>query len=38
LVYDRATLTALPENIHAQYVAQLKRLVAETARVFLQTV
>ncbi|MDO8990521.1 MAG: thiopurine S-methyltransferase [Sideroxyarcus sp.] len=37
-VYDRAALTALPENIRAQYVAQLRRLVPETARVFLLTV
>jgi thiopurine S-methyltransferase len=37
-VYDRAALTALPENIRAQYVAQLRRLVPETARVFLLTI
>jgi len=37
-VYDRAALTALPENIRDQYVAQLRRLVPNTAKVFLLTV
>jgi thiopurine S-methyltransferase len=37
-VYDRSALTALPENIRSQYVAQLRRLVPDTARVFLLTV
>jgi thiopurine S-methyltransferase len=37
-VYDRSALTALPENIRGQYVAQLRRLVPDTARVFLLTV
>jgi thiopurine S-methyltransferase len=37
-VYDRSALTALPENIRAQYVAQLRRLVPDSARVFLLTV
>ena len=37
-VYDRAALTALPENIRGQYVAQLRKLVPDTAKVFLLTV
>jgi len=37
-VYDRSALTALPESIRSQYVAQLRRLVPDTARVFLLTV
>ncbi len=37
-VYDRAALTALPENIRSLYVAQLRRLVPNTAKVFLLTV
>lgn len=37
-VYDRAALTALPENIRSLYVAQLRRLVSDTAMVFLLTV
>ncbi|MBI5007960.1 MAG: thiopurine S-methyltransferase [Nitrosomonadales bacterium] len=37
-VYDRAALTALPENIRGLYVAQLKRLVSDTAMVFLLTI
>jgi len=37
-VYDRSALTALPENIRDQYVAQLRRLVPDTAKVFLLTV
>lgn len=37
-VYDRAALTALPENIRSLYVAQLQRLVSDTAMVFLLTV
>jgi thiopurine S-methyltransferase len=37
-VYDRSALTALPENIRHLYVAQLKRLVPKTARIFLLTV
>jgi thiopurine S-methyltransferase len=36
-VYDRAALTALPENIRTLYVAQLERLVPEAATVFLLT-
>jgi len=37
-VYDRSALTALPENIRSLYVAQLRRLVSDTAVVFLLTV
>jgi thiopurine S-methyltransferase len=37
-VYDRSALTALPENIRGQYVAQLRQLVPDTARGFLLTV
>jgi thiopurine S-methyltransferase len=37
-VYDRSALTALPENIRSQHVAQLRRLVPDTAKVFLLTV
>jgi thiopurine S-methyltransferase len=37
-VYDRAALTALPENIRSLYVDQLRRLVPNTAKVFLLTV
>jgi thiopurine S-methyltransferase len=37
-VYDRAALTALPENIRSHYVVQLQRLVSDTAMVFLLTV
>lgn len=37
-VYDRAALTALPENIRDQYVAQLMRLLPTSARVFLLTI
>lgn len=37
-VYDRAALTALPENVRALYVAQLSRLVPQSAKVFLLTI
>lgn len=37
-VYDRAALTALPENIRDQYVAQLMRLLPTSAKVFLLTI
>jgi thiopurine S-methyltransferase len=37
-VYDRSALTALPENIRGRYVAQLRRLVPDIAKVFLLTV
>lgn len=36
-VYDRAALTALPEDIRKLYVAHLKRIVAETTNIFLLT-
>lgn len=37
-VYDRAALTALPENVRGLYVAQLGRLVPKSAVVFLLTI
>lgn len=37
-VYDRSALTALPEEIRDEYVAQLRRLVSDSAQVFLLTV
>ena len=37
-VYDRAALTALPENIRKLYVAQLQLIVPETTDVFLLTI
>ncbi len=37
-VYDRAALTALPENIRSLYVAQLKQLVPKSAKIFLLTI
>jgi thiopurine S-methyltransferase len=37
-VYDRAALTALPEDVRSLYVAQLKKIVPKTARVFLLTI
>lgn len=37
MVYDRAALTALPEEIHRPYVAQLRRIVPERVEVFLLT-
>lgn len=37
-VYDRAALTALPENSRRIYVAQLRRLVPKTAKIFLLTI
>jgi thiopurine S-methyltransferase len=37
-VYDRAALTALPEDIRRLYVEQLKKIVPKTARVFLLTI
>jgi len=36
-VYDRAALTALPEDIRRPYVAQLRMIVPETAKIFLLT-
>ena len=37
IVYDRAALTALPEDIREQYVSQLQRLVPPTATILLLT-
>lgn len=37
-VYDRAALTALPENARALYIEQLSRLVPKNAKVFLLTI
>jgi len=37
IVYDRAALTALPEDIRQRYIAHLRLIVAETAKVFLLT-
>lgn len=37
-VYDRAALTALPEDIRKLYVAQLRRIVPDTSEVFLLTI
>jgi thiopurine S-methyltransferase len=37
-VYDRAALTALPENIRKRYVTHLQKLVPGTANIFLLTV
>lgn len=37
-VYDRAALTALPENIRSLYVDKLRLLVPNTVKVFLLTV
>lgn len=36
-VYDRAALTALPEDIRRLYVAQLREIVADSTEVFLLT-
>ncbi len=36
-VYDRAALTALPEDLRPLYVAQLKLIVQDTTNVFLLT-
>lgn len=37
VVYDRAALTALPEDIRQRYIAHLSLIVAKTAQVFLLT-
>lgn len=36
-VYDRAAITALPEDLRKQYVAQLKLIVPDKSEVFLLT-
>lgn len=38
VVYDRAALTALPEDIRQRYVAHLKTILPPTCKVFLLTV
>ena len=38
IVYDRAALTALPEDIRRLYVAQLRRIVPQQADIFLLTI
>lgn len=37
IVYDRAALTALPENVRGLYVAQLSRIAPEASQIFLLT-
>ncbi len=37
-VYDRAALTALPEDIRKAYIVQLRLIVPETAIIFLLTI
>lgn len=37
IVYDRAALTALPEDVRGPYVNQLRRIVAATCQIFLLT-
>ena len=37
-VYDRAALTALPEDIRRLYVAQMRRIVPDGSKVFLLTI
>jgi thiopurine S-methyltransferase len=37
-VYDRAALTALPENIRSLYVSQLRLLRLTSSQVFLLTI
>ncbi len=37
VVYDRAALTALPEDLRTQYVAQLRTIVPPTCTIFLLT-
>ena len=38
MVYDRAALTALPEDLRGLYVAHLKMIMPETINVFLLTI
>lgn len=38
MVYDRAALTALPEDLREPYVRQLRLIVPETANIFLLTI
>jgi thiopurine S-methyltransferase len=37
VVFDRASLTALPEDIRAEYIAQLRRIVPASCRMLLLT-
>lgn len=37
-VYDKAALTALPEDIRIRYVAQMRKIISHTADVFLLTI
>jgi len=37
-VYDRAALTALPDDLRQPYVRQLRKIVPETANIFLLTI
>lgn len=37
IVYDRASLTALPEDIRRQYVAHLETITRDTTQIFLLT-
>lgn len=37
-VYDRAALTALPATLRADYIAQLRKIIPDTANVLLLTV
>ncbi len=36
-VYDRAALTALPEDIRKRYVVHLQKIISKTSRIFLLT-
>lgn len=38
IVYDRASLTALPEDIRVMYVSQLKTIVQAQTKIFLLTI
>ena len=38
VVYDRAALTALPEQVRKQYVAHMRRIVPEECSIFLLTI
>ena len=37
-VYDRAALTALPEDIRSPYIAHLRLITSQTTRIFLLTI
>ena len=38
MVYDRAALTALPEDIRRSYIAHLRLITSQTTRIFLLTI